>query len=68
MGTVEPVDAETCVLDTGAGSLDSLAAHLGMLGFDFTVTEPASLVAHLREPAARYSRSTEGSSPAASRR
>ncbi|MDF6020998.1 hypothetical protein [Streptomyces sp. JH34] len=61
VGTVEPVDAETCGLDTGADSLDSL-------GFDFTVTEPVSLVAHLREPAARHARSEEGSSPAASSR
>ncbi|MET9589592.1 YafY family protein [Streptomyces sp. NPDC006516] len=68
VGSVETVDAETCVLDTGADSLDSLAVHLGMLGFDFTVTEPPELVAHLRELAARYARSTEGSSPAASSR
>uniref|UniRef100_A0AAU3GXJ0 YafY family transcriptional regulator n=1 Tax=Streptomyces sp. NBC_01401 TaxID=2903854 RepID=A0AAU3GXJ0_9ACTN len=68
VGTVETVDEETCVLDTGADSLDTLAVHLGMLGFGFTVTEPAELVTHLRELAARYARSTEGSSPAASSR
>lgn len=54
VGVVEPVDAHTCVLDT----LDSLAVHLGMLGYDFTVTEPAELVAHLRDLAARYARAT----------
>lgn len=68
VGSVEAVDAQTCVLDTGADSLDTLAVHLGMLGFDFTVTEPAELVGHLRELAARYARSTDGSSPAASSR
>ncbi|MFC8224536.1 helix-turn-helix transcriptional regulator [Streptomyces sp. NPDC057287] len=72
VGTVEPVDAETCVLETGADSLDSLAVHLGLLGSDFTVTEPPELVAFLRELAERYARSTEGgqagSSPAASSR
>ncbi|MFE6039329.1 helix-turn-helix transcriptional regulator [Streptomyces sp. NPDC056452] len=68
VGSVEAVDAETCVLDTGADSLDTLAVHLGMLGHDFTVTEPAELVEHLRELAARYTRSTEPSSPAASSR
>lgn len=45
---MEAVDAETCVLDTGADSLDTLAVHLGMPGFDFTVTEPAGPVGHLR--------------------
>lgn len=68
VGSVEAVDAETCVLDTGADSLDTLAVHLGMLGHDFTVTEPAELVEHLRELAARYARSTGPSSPAASSR
>ncbi|WP_432104503.1 helix-turn-helix transcriptional regulator [Streptomyces sp. bgisy091] len=68
VGTVETVDAGTCVLDTGADSLDSLGVHLGMLGLDFTVTGPPELVVHLRELAARYARSTEGASPAASSR
>ncbi|MFI8005165.1 helix-turn-helix transcriptional regulator [Streptomyces sp. NPDC086010] len=58
VGTVEPVDAGTCVLDTGADSLDSLGVHLGMLGFDFTVTGPPELVRHLEELAGRYARST----------
>ncbi|MFE7749332.1 helix-turn-helix transcriptional regulator [Streptomyces sp. NPDC057428] len=58
VGTVEPVDADTCVLDTGADSLDSLGVHLGMLGFDFTVTGPPELVHHLEELAGRYARST----------
>lgn len=58
VGVVEAVDATVCVLDTGADSLDSLAVHLGMLGYDFTVTGPPELVAHLRELAERYARST----------
>ncbi|MFF4246883.1 helix-turn-helix transcriptional regulator [Streptomyces sp. NPDC001822] len=58
VGTVEPVDAETCVLETGADSLESLGVHLGMLGHDFTVTRPPELVRHLEELAARYARST----------
>ncbi|MGX1884968.1 helix-turn-helix transcriptional regulator [Streptomyces sp. NPDC055287] len=58
VGMVEATDADTCVLDTGADSLDSLAVHLGMLGHDFTVTGPPELVGHLRELADRYARST----------
>ena len=56
VGTVEAVDEHTCILDTGADDLDTLAVYLGMLGFDFTVTEPVELVDHLRELADRYRR------------
>ncbi|WP_326586753.1 helix-turn-helix transcriptional regulator [Streptomyces sp. NBC_01294] len=59
VGTVEALDAGTCVLVTGADTVQSLAVHLGMLDFDFEVTEPAELVAHLRRLADRYARSTE---------
>jgi predicted DNA-binding transcriptional regulator YafY len=58
VGTVTPVDEQTCQLDTGADTLDSLAVHLGLLGADFTVGEPAELVDHLRTLAARYDRAT----------
>jgi len=58
VGTVEAVDEHTCVLDTGADSLETLAVYLGMLGCEFDVREPPELVAHLRELAGRYARST----------
>ena len=58
VGTVEPVDQHTCVLDTGADTVQTLGVYLGMLGLDFDVTEPPELVAHLRELAVRYGRST----------
>lgn len=58
VGTVEALDDQTCVLDTGAESVPTLAVHLGLLGVDFDVTEPPELVAHLRELAVRYARST----------
>lgn len=57
-GVVEPVDERTCVLDTGADTLDTLAVHLGMLGVDFQVEEPQELVAHVRALAGRYRRAT----------
>ncbi|MFF7244092.1 helix-turn-helix transcriptional regulator [Embleya sp. NPDC008237] len=65
VGTVEPIDADTCVLDTGADSLDNLAVHLGMLGHDFDVTDPPELVAHLRTLATRYTRATPPHPPQA---
>jgi predicted DNA-binding transcriptional regulator YafY len=58
VGVVTAVDDGTCVLETGADTVDSLAVHLGLLGFDFEVTGPPELVAHLRELATRYQRAT----------
>ncbi|MFD4764068.1 WYL domain-containing protein [Streptomyces sp. NPDC058439] len=60
VGTVEAVDADSCVLTTGADTLQTLAVCLGMLDFDFDfdVTEPEELVTHLRRLAGRYARST----------
>ncbi|MFD5102409.1 helix-turn-helix transcriptional regulator [Streptomyces albidochromogenes] len=58
VGVVEAVDAGTCVLETGADTLDTLAVHLGLLGHDFEVSGPPELVARLRELAGRYARST----------
>jgi predicted DNA-binding transcriptional regulator YafY len=56
VGTVEAVDERTCVLDTGADSLETLAVYLGMLGTDFTVSDPPELRAHVRELSERYKR------------
>ncbi|HET6213351.1 MAG TPA: YafY family protein [Micromonosporaceae bacterium] len=58
VGTVEAVDEHTCVLHTGADTIDTLAVYLGMLGVDFTVIEPPELVAYVRELSARYGRAT----------
>jgi predicted DNA-binding transcriptional regulator YafY len=60
VGTVETIDDETCVLHTGADTLDSLAVHLGLLGVPFTVTDPPELIEHLRALADRYRGATEG--------
>ncbi len=58
VGVVETVDGHTCVLDTGADSIETLAVYLGLLDAEFTVTEPDELVAHIRELATRYQRAT----------
>jgi predicted DNA-binding transcriptional regulator YafY len=60
VGVVTAIDDRTCVLETGSDSIDSLAVHLGLLGFDFEVSDPPELVAHLRELALRYQRAIEG--------
>jgi hypothetical protein len=46
------------VLVTGADSLETIAAYIGMLGMDFTVDSPPELVPHLRRVAERYLRAT----------
>jgi predicted DNA-binding transcriptional regulator YafY len=63
-GEVEEVDEGTCLLDTGADTLETLAVYLGMLGADFEVGEPPELVTHLRALADRYRRATAGLAPA----
>ncbi|MFD5829716.1 helix-turn-helix transcriptional regulator [Lentzea sp. NPDC060358] len=59
IGTVEAVDADTCVLVTGSDSVESLAVWIGLLGFDFEVTSPPELVAHVRSLAGRYARAVQ---------
>jgi predicted DNA-binding transcriptional regulator YafY len=54
VGVVEAIDEKTCVLVTGADSVETVAVYIGMLGLDFTATEPPELVAHLTTLARRY--------------
>ncbi|MGH3878253.1 MAG: helix-turn-helix transcriptional regulator [Actinophytocola sp.] len=58
VGVVTAIDDHTCVLDTGADTIETLAVYLGLLGRDFEVTDPPELVTHLRELAERYRRAT----------
>ncbi|WP_034263467.1 helix-turn-helix transcriptional regulator [Actinospica robiniae] len=56
VGPIRSVDPDTCVLSTGNDNAEMLAAYLGMIGFDFTVTEPPELVEAVRVLGERYSR------------
>ena len=56
VGVVEAVSDRESVLATGADSLDTIAAYIGMLGMDFTVDSPAELRPLLRKYAERYLR------------
>ncbi|MCD5348027.1 WYL domain-containing protein [Agromyces sp. H3Y2-19a] len=60
VGAVEPVDDGTSVLMTGADSLETIAAYIGMLGMDFTVESPAELRSVLRTYSERYARAASG--------
>ncbi|KOV89956.1 YafY family protein [Nocardia sp. NRRL S-836] len=59
VGSVEPVDDTSCVLVTGSDSVESLAVWISVLGFDFEVSSPPELVAHVRTLAARYARAVQ---------
>ncbi|MGI5467949.1 helix-turn-helix transcriptional regulator [Streptomyces sp. CA-132043] len=58
VGTLEEVDARSCLLRTGAQSLDALVVLLAMTGFEFAVREPAELADRVREISARLSRAS----------
>jgi predicted DNA-binding transcriptional regulator YafY len=58
LGTIIAVDDVSCLLETGADNLEMLAAYLGLLGADFSVTEPPELVNAVQALAARYSAAT----------
>ena len=63
-GTLEALDGGTCLLHTGAYSLDRLCVWLALIGFDFEVREPVELIDRVRDLAERFSRAV---SAAASR-
>jgi predicted DNA-binding transcriptional regulator YafY len=63
VGVVEAVDAKNCILVTGADSLETIAVYAGMLGLDFSVTEPAELSGHLAALGERYLRAAGASQP-----
>jgi predicted DNA-binding transcriptional regulator YafY len=62
VGVVEAIDDHTCVLVTGADTVETVGVYIGMLGLDFTVTEPPELVGHLRALAERYTRAVPSAS------
>ena len=46
-GTIEPIDDEHCLFQTGDDDLSWLALRLAMFGVDFDVHEPPELAEHL---------------------
>ena len=54
VGTIEPIDAGSCIVDAGADSLETLAVYLGMLGADFTIDADSGLAEHVGRLADRY--------------
>jgi predicted DNA-binding transcriptional regulator YafY len=59
VGVVEPIDSRTCLLETGADTVQSLAVHLSLLDADFDVRDgPPELTEYLQVLAERYRRAT----------
>jgi predicted DNA-binding transcriptional regulator YafY len=65
-GTLEAEGEDSCVLRTGAASLDVMVIHVMLTGFEFEVLEPAALTEAIRAARGRLSRALErtaGQSP-----
>ena len=58
LGTITAVDDTSCILQTGADNLEMMAGYLGLLGADFSVSEPPELVSTVKALAARYAAAT----------
>ncbi|MDE9365552.1 YafY family protein [Luteipulveratus sp. YIM 133132] len=56
VGTVEPIDEHSCLLEVGAEDLDVMAAHLPRFGVDFVVLDPPELREAIRRMADRMTR------------
>jgi predicted DNA-binding transcriptional regulator YafY len=63
VGVLTAVDDATCVLTTGSNSLDSLAAHLALIGVDFQILEPPELIDHVQAMAEHLARATRPRTP-----
>lgn len=56
-GQLEAEGPGSCLLRTGAGSLDVMVIHVMLMGFEFEVLEPAELVEAIRTAHGRLARS-----------
>ncbi len=59
-GTLEAIDEHTCLLHTGASSLDMLAVHLVLTGFEFAIVEPPELIDCMRALAEKFASAARG--------
>ncbi len=57
-GSIEVLDENRCILETGIHSLDSQSVYLALLGLDFQVLEPPELVERIRWLAERFTHAT----------
>ncbi|QGV81377.1 helix-turn-helix transcriptional regulator [Streptomyces ficellus] len=60
-GVLEAESESTCLLRTGATSMDVLVIHVGLMGVEFDVVEPRELDDHIRVVRDRFSRALDRS-------
>lgn len=58
-GVLEPLDHRSSILSTGAGSVEGLVCLMVLLGTDFEILEPRSLVPHVRKVSKRLARASQ---------
>ncbi|MGW6461368.1 helix-turn-helix transcriptional regulator [Streptomyces sp. NPDC055078] len=63
-GSPGPDGAESCILRTGAASLELMVIHVMLMGVDFEVIEPVELTDHIRAVRDRLSRALDRSDSA----
>ncbi|WP_369257266.1 helix-turn-helix transcriptional regulator [Streptomyces sp. R35] len=66
-GTLEAEGNDSCVLRTGAASLDVMVIHVMLMGFEFEIIEPAEFTEAIRTARDRLSRALERASAPAPR-
>ena len=62
-GTLEAESDSSCILRTGAASLDVMVIHVMLMGVEFEVLEPVELVEAIRTARDRLSRTLERAAP-----
>ncbi|RII18880.1 Bifunctional ligase/repressor BirA [Streptomyces sp. YIM 130001] len=60
-GVLEEEGPDTCLLRTGAPSLEVMVIHLALMGFEFEILEPAALADHVRATRDRLTRALDRS-------
>jgi len=63
VGTLEPVDEQSCLLRTGSDWLGGLAVYVAEIGVDFTVLDPPEFAERVRDLAGRFTRATPALAP-----
>jgi predicted DNA-binding transcriptional regulator YafY len=58
LGTIEPIDEESCMLHAGTDWLDGLALYIAGIGVDFEIEEPPELIERIGRLAARFAAAT----------
>ncbi|GGN89924.1 DNA-binding transcriptional regulator [Streptomyces albiflavescens] len=61
-GTLEADGTDSCILRTGAASLDVMVIHVMLMGFEFEILEPAELTEAVRTSRDRLSRALDRAS------